>query len=304
MDLLSETLALLDARCVVSGGFRAGGDWGISFPAPGRIKFSAVMQGECWLVVDGSSPLRLADGDVVVFSGRHPFTLCSTLDAAPVDALAAFSGSQGNMVLIGSGEEFQYLGGHVELVRSGGDLLLDALPPVLHVDVEKSAATPIRALLKELDREMALSQPGSDLAATHIASLIFVHVLRVHIAGADLLDSGWLRALGDAHIAPALRLMHGDPGRSWQLDEMARAVGMSRTSFASRFRSIVGMPPGAYLANWRMRLAERELRDSSLSVAQIGRSLGYMSEAAFSNAFKRLKGMAPLHYRSSCRALS
>jgi AraC-like DNA-binding protein len=46
--------------------------------------------------------------------------------------------------------------------------------------------------------------------------------------------------------------------------------------------------PLAYLAEWRMRLAQRILREEDISVLQLAESLGYASESAFSNAFERV----------------
>jgi len=95
--------------------------------------------------------------------------------------------------------------------------------------------------------------------------------------------------------------MHGDPARSWQLNELAKAVAMSRTTFAVHFRTVAGIAPLTYLAEWRMRLAQRALRDEETSVAALARSLGYGSESAFSNAFKRIVGRSPKAYRSAAR---
>jgi AraC-like DNA-binding protein len=79
--------------------------------------------------------------------------------------------------------------------------------------------------------------------------------------------------------------------------ELARAAGMSRTSFAERFRATAGVPPLTYLSRWRMLLAQRALRDPDARVGIIAAELGYRSDAAFSNAFKREVGESPLHYR-------
>jgi AraC-like DNA-binding protein len=115
--------------------------------------------------------------------------------------------------------------------------------------------------------------------------------------------AGWLRALGDPRIAPALRLMHDDPARPWQLDELAKACAMSRTTFAFHFKKSAGVAPLTYLAQWRMRLAERTLRERNTPVALIAQSLGYTSESAFSNAFKRMTGQSPKAYRHASRAV-
>lgn len=60
----------------------------------------------------------------------------------------------------------------------------------------------------------------------------------------------------------------------------------------------------AYLAQWRMGLAEQALRRSDQPLAAIARALGYGSQSAFSTAFKRLTGEAPRHYRARLRELS
>ncbi len=76
---------------------------------------------------------------------------------------------------------------------------------------------------------------------------------------------------------------------------------MSRTSFAVHFKSVASVAPLAYLTEWRMRLAQRTLRDEDASVSEIATSLGYTSESAFSNAFKRVTGTAPRNYRNAER---
>ncbi|MET0402826.1 MAG: AraC family transcriptional regulator, partial [Cystobacter sp.] len=84
----------------------------------------------------------------------------------------------------------------------------------------------------------------------------------------------------------------------WQVAELAKKVGMSRTRFAVHFKETTGVAPLTYLLNWRMRLAQRALRDGSISISELALSLGYAAESAFSNAFKRATGMAPTHYRA------
>jgi AraC-like DNA-binding protein len=73
---------------------------------------------------------------------------------------------------------------------------------------------------------------------------------------------------------------------------------MSRTSFAVHFKAVAGVAPLAYLMHWRMRLAERALRDDGAPVSVVARRLGYASESAFSHAFKRVTGYAPQCYRA------
>jgi AraC-like DNA-binding protein len=136
----------------------------------------------------------------------------------------------------------------------------------------------------------------------HIAQLVFVQVLRISLADTAALPPGWLRGLADDRVAPALRLMHADPAHPWRLEELAHAAALSRTAFAVRFRDTVGVPPLTYLLTWRMSLAARTLRQDATPVAVLAREVGYGSESAFSNAFKRAMGTSPRNYRHSPKA--
>ena len=79
---------------------------------------------------------------------------------------------------------------------------------------------------------------------------------------------------------------------------------MSGTTFAGRFKGVAGVPPLAYLLSWRMRLAERALREQNVSIFDLALSLGYTSESTFSSAFKRVVGIASKHYQTAYRATS
>ena len=183
-------------------------------------------------------------------------------------------------------------------IPTAGDLLADVLPPLIHVDASSSEASTIRWLLDQLVKEVTADRPGAVLASKQLAQLLFVQIIRFYLASSKTVATGWLRALNDERIAPALRRMHGEPGRAWRLGELAKEVGMSRTSFALRFKAHAGVAPLTYLQNLRMRLAEQGLRDGKMSVSELAESLGYESDSAFSNAFKRRTGMAPKHYQS------
>ena len=141
---------------------------------------------------------------------------------------------------------------------------------------------------------------GSSFAIRQYGQLLVLDVLRAYVDQAEL-PPGWLRVLTDERLRPAVTLMHREPGRAWRLDELAHASAMSRTSFAERFRSVAGVPPLTYLNGWRMKLAQRALRDGDARVGALAAELGYSSESAFSNAFKRDVGMSPLRYRSRIR---
>ncbi len=304
-DPFSDILKLTNAETFVSGGFTAGGSWAIRFPAPDKIKFFALVKGNCWLRIDGQqSPIRVEEGDVFLLSAQPSFVLASDLTTVPVDATGLFTGTVYRTAKLGHGEDCIQIGGHVRLDPSSGGLLADVLPPLIHVKAASPHATVLRWLLDQLVREPAAQLPGAALASAQLAQLLFVHILRVHVETSGLLATGWLRAIADQRLAPALRLMHAEPGRAWQLEELAKAAAMSRTTFAHHFKTAAGVPPLTYLTEWRMRLAERALREENTPVSILAGQLGYTSESAFSNAFKRITGNAPKRYRTASRAAS
>ncbi|MGX1305773.1 AraC-like DNA-binding protein [Amorphus suaedae] len=297
-DPISDILALTDARTTVSGGFTAGGDWSIRFPPPGRIKFFALIRGRCALRMEGSDTVvPIGCGDVFLPSATSGFVLSGGAGAVPMDAAPLFADAPETIVAVGGGNDCLVIGGHVHLNPVSGSLLSEILPPLVHVPAADERAAPIRWLLDQLMAERAAAAPGADIARAQIAQLMFVHLIRAHLAGGGAIPIGLLRAAGDPRLMAALRLIHGDPARNWRLAELAAAAGMSRTNFSLRFREAAGVAPLAYHTRWRMRLADRMLREGQAPISAVARSLGYASESAFSSAFKRVTGSAPHHYR-------
>jgi AraC-like DNA-binding protein len=304
-DAFSDILRFTRAESLVTGGFSAGGRWAIRFPAPDKIKFFAITEGECWVRIDGEDePIKIGFGDVGLITARRSFVVSSDLEACPVEAMEVFSGGTTNTAHLGTGVDFSYLGGHILLDPASRELLSDALPPWIHVQAASPHAAVFGWLLHQLVQERSSNMPGSELASEQLAQLLFIQILRAHFSTSGAMAPGWLRALADVRIAPAIRLMHSDPSHAWSLKELARATAMSRTMFAVEFKKVAGVAPLSYLSTWRMRLAERALREDDVPVAVLARSIGYTSESAFSNAFKRMTGSSPNRYRSSARSVT
>jgi AraC-like DNA-binding protein len=108
---------------------------------------------------------------------------------------------------------------------------------------------------------------------------------------------GWIAALRDPILAPALAALHEDPARRWTVAMLAGGAGASRSSLDDRFRQVLGQSPIRYLTAWRMHLAGDLLATTELSVFTIARRVGYDSEEAFSRAFKRERGVSPSQLR-------
>jgi AraC-like DNA-binding protein len=297
-DPFSDILKLTKAESVLTGGFSAGGPWAVAFPASDKVKFFAVVKGSGWVSLDGETePVRFETGDVGLLVARRSYVLSSEPDLPPLDAMDLFSRAGRTTAQIGDGCNFAQLGGHVLLDPLFGRLLLDVLPPWIHVRAASPHAKTFRWVLEQLVKEQEQELPGRLLASGQLAQLLFIQILRAHLETAEGIPASWLRALADERIAPALYLMHADPARAWGLDDLAKACAMSRTTFAAHFKATAAIPPLTYLTEWRMRLAARALRDNNTSIAALAESLGYGSESAFSHAFKRCIGISPKNFR-------
>ncbi|WP_170323615.1 AraC family transcriptional regulator [Cryptosporangium phraense] len=300
-DPLSDALALVRARCVITGGFTASGDWSVRFRPSAALKLKGLVRGRCWLVADGRPPQRLAQGNVAVFNRLDSFVLCSDPALPPVEEPEAVRPGPGPLDRFGDQGDADdgavVIGGHIDLDRSGDELLLAVLPRLTVL----SEADGILRLLEQLLDERAATRPGANFAADQYAQLLLVQVLRAVLERGTASRPGWLTVLADPDLRPALSLMHTDPGRAWGLDELARASAMSRSRFATRFREVSGQPPVAYLTRWRIRLAERALRETDTTVAALAAELGYASESSFSHAFARTVGVSPGRFRRAVR---
>ena len=296
MDLLSDVLSLLDVRSVLPNALTVGGPWCMEFRAYDGVKMGAVLMGDCWLRPEGEDAVRLSKGDAWLMSGGRPYLMGSDLSLPPVEARSVYAEAADGVAHYGGEVDFIAVAGRTVFDPTQAGLLLDLLPPLIHMPWSADAEV-LSWLLRQLRHESADDRPGGDLMAAHLAGMMFVQMLRGWLAGPDAPRSGWLGALRDPRIAKALTQMHADPARPWSVAELAADCGMSRSAFAERFRTLTGFSPLDYLVRWRMRLAGRALWRGNERLSRIARSSGYASDSAFSHAFKRAMGVSPKAWR-------
>ncbi|SDE02236.1 AraC family transcriptional regulator [Glycomyces harbinensis] len=300
-DHLSEVFDLVEVRGVLSGGFAVRGLWQSCGTINESMKFFAMVGGRARVNTNGiDGPIDLEPGDVVILNGRSWLRVEGGTGDGPRREVTP---EENELRFIGADRETDdvLLGGRIDLNEAGRAVLLKALPPVAHVRASDAAAANMRGSLDRLFEEMSGNRMGSAFAIRQYGQLLLLDVLRAYVNQAEL-PPGWLRVLTDERLRPALDLMHADPAKSWGLEDLARAAAMSRTAFAERFRTVAGLPPLTYLNRWRMLLAQKALRDGDVRVGSLATELGYASESAFSNAFKREVGESPLRYRNRIRS--
>jgi AraC-like DNA-binding protein len=133
---------------------------------------------------------------------------------------------------------------------------------------------------------------------------MLVQALRLHLAEGMRGGVGWFFALSDKQISTAISSIHDEPAHDWTVEELGQRAGKSRSIFALRFKETVGASPMEYLTRWRMLLAGDRVPNTSDSISEIARSLGYESASAFAKAFKKIMGCSPRQYRRSQNSFS
>jgi AraC-like DNA-binding protein len=297
MDPLSDVLSLLKPRSYVAGGFDVGGPWSVQFPRHDGIKCYAVVSGQCWLSVEGvADAIRLRTGDCFLLPRGRPFRLASDMALTPVAAETMYSAMRDRGIpTFNGGGDCLIVGGHFALSGDHAGILLGVLSPIVHIRKEADRAA-MRWSLERLRQELRQGQPGGFLMAQHLAHMLLVQALRLHLAEGSSGGVGWLFALADKKMSAAINAMHEAPAHRWTLQELATRAGMSRSTFALRFKEKVGASPMDYLTRWRMLLAGDRLANSGDPISVIALSLGYESESAFGTAFKRVMGRSPRQY--------
>lgn len=301
MDPLSDVLALLKVQSALSARFEGCGRWAMSFPTRQQMKFGCALEGGFWLWIEGQkSPVEIATGDFYLLTGEMTYYTATDPHCTPLDGRRIFASCRDadGVVRYGNGDNRVVVtGGKFTFDDRTSDILLKQLPPLIHLPANRLRTGALTAVMSLLASETQSAQPGAAISASSIATLVLVQLLRAYLASSDD-AAGWLSAIRDRRIAAALSQMHADLAKSWKVEELAQHVGMSRTAFSQRFKTLVGLPPLDYLIRWRMAVARHELIHSEQALLTIAEKVGYGSDTAFSSAFRRITGQSPGRYRT------
>ena len=101
------------------------------------------------------------------------------------------------------------------------------------------------------------------------------------------------------HLVKAKDLADARYFEPLDVDDLARAAGLSRAHFSREFRRAFGESPHAYLLTRRLERAAALLRDTDRSVAEICMAVGLQSVGSFTSSFTRTYGMPPTAYRAT-----
>jgi AraC-like DNA-binding protein len=301
MDILTDVLNTLELKGWLSSRRELTPPWRYDFAASKDSMFHVLSFGGAYLHVEGEArPIRVEDGDVVLFPTGHPHSLYDH-PTSPLTRLVHldYNPKRGHQVVNheGEGPKLLMLCGAFHFEYPNDFPLLHRLPKLIHIPgVQGRMEQGLADIVHFLARESASQQPGAEVMLRRLTELLFIQVIRLWSTQQAKASVGWVGALRDQPISAALGLIHESPGHRWTVKELAETAALSRSAFSARFTELVGEPPMTYLTRWRMLRATRLLKNE-VRIETIADLLGYESEAAFRKAFKREIGIPPAQYR-------
>lgn len=266
------------------------------------VLYHYIVDGSMSVRVGEGAPVTLRAGDAVMLPRNDLHIIGSDLNLTPVRSHDIVRpGVAGGLATIrhgGGGAPCHIVCGYLAADRADGNPLFAALPPILPFYAsETPGADWIRSMFQFAANEIAAGRPGSDSVLAKLSELLFVEAVRRYVETLPPEQTGWLAGLRDPHVARALALIHGRLAEPWTVDELSREVGVSRSVLAEKFARLIGEPPMAYLARWRINVAAHHLQSSQMTLARIAEQVGYESEAAFNRSFRRMMGLPPGAWR-------
>ena len=304
MDILAEVLDRVRLGGTLLFHFELGHPWGLALPARPHALFHYLSRGSATLVFEDGREFQMTEGDFVVVTRGEPHVFYSDRRAKPLPILD-LDRQPLQLGFIRHGGDGPPLStmicGNFTVSRPLRGSVMELLPPVLLLKPAADGGW-FEAVLRRMVSESAVERPGQRVALSRMTEVLFVEVLRNWIKSLGPGEGGWLGAMADPHIGPALQLIHEQPHRPWTLSDLGQRVGLGRSAFSARFTRLVGQPMQRYLISRRMAEAAFLLETGDEGIARIASRVGYETTAAFSKLFQRHHGLSPGRYRATRRS--
>lgn len=308
-DILSDILETVAFKAALYFRTEFYPPFGIAVPAFRRVaRFHLIVGGECFVRLESGTVVAAQPGDLIFVPNGTTHVLASNRDQkcqplADVVEEVGFTGP--GPFVIGAGpqdDSCQMICGHFDFADEADHPLLRTVPEILHITAAARASYPLLDdVLRLIVRRAFADQVGAAASISRLSEVLLIEVIRASLGQGET-GHPLMAAISDPHIGPALSMVHGDIAARWTIQDLAGAVGMSRSRFAERFHDLVGASPMAYVAEWRMQRALRHLSDGKTPVKVVAAAVGFSSAAAFSRAFSGRFGRTPREQRLRSQA--
>jgi len=266
-----------------------------------RASFHLVLAGTCWLHLAARNG-RSAQS-IQLFAGDSVFLLqdrahCLTPDErAPAND--EFDVRIGQMTPLEDGAKspssVSLACGFFEFRSDVREGIRGVLPDHIVASSNDEWLAGARAIFDLIRAEAARTKDGLSPIINRLTDVLFLYALRA-VAMTEALAPGLWSVMRREEFAPLVNAVIKTPGADWNTSTMASFCHMSRARFCRQFVDVCGVPPARFLALLRMKEAAEMIR-AGASVLNAAEHVGYQSESAFAQAFKRVTGVAPGTFR-------
>lgn len=306
-NLVSELLTGMRLRGVQYRRIQTGPAFGMGFEdKPGHAYFHFLAVGTAFICTDDGELHKLSAGSAAFMPHGRKHQLLSDagiafqdiekFDAAPLGESVSGVDTCPSTHPVPSAVIFY---GCMEFDLGGMQGIGKLMPTVMVADTQAQGYPGLLPVLDSMKREICAGRIGFAGILARLAEVAAAMIVRGWIECGCENASGLLAALRDPRLARAILALHRQPGREWTVAQLAAESHISRSVFARRFETTLGVPPLRYATELRMRLAAQLLTHERVSIDVVARRLGYTSQAAFSRAFKRVIGKSP----GACRQM-
>lgn len=101
----------------------------------------------------------------------------------------------------------------------------------------------------------------------------------------------------EAFLKQSIRIVEeGMKDAEFNIEDVAVAIGMGRTTFYKKLKSLTGLSPVEFVRDMRLKRSKQMLDEGSLTVSEIGYLAGFNSLPYFSTCFKEKYKISPSEY--------
>ena len=195
-------------------------------------------------------------------------------------------------LVVAPGTEAELVCANVQFKEAERNPFAQSLPDYLAIPLAEVDG--IGEIVELLFARAATQSLGKRFMMDKLSDILVFEVIR-HAMETGQLKAGILTGFADAGIAKVLTLIHENPAREWQVGTLATEASMSRSKFAKKFHDLIGISPAAYVADWRLDLAEILLRQGQ-PVKSVASAVGYGTPQSFARVFMERRGKTPTQW--------